>query len=155
VTAADRESPRNRNVLLQRGSYWLLLTAGLTVLACVILWPAFRYPYSMLPAGASRVVTVPLFNAWTIWWNTECLSRGLQHYWNAPIFWPNAGTFAFSEPQPATLLVAPVVWMSGSVILAYNVYLLMSLVANGIFAARLLRTLRVGRWARHGAVPQC
>jgi hypothetical protein len=88
-----------------------------------------------------------MFNAWTIWWNADRLGQGLSGYWDAPIFHPEKGTFAFSEPQPATWLVAPIVWVTGSPIPAYQAYLVGSLVLNGVFAVRLLRALRTGWFA--------
>jgi hypothetical protein len=111
----------------------LLLFAAYTIL------PVLRYPATCLPAQQSMLMTVPLFNAWTIWWNADRLSEGLEGYWDAPIFFPTSGAFAFSEPQPATMVVAPVLWCSGSPALAYNTYLLLSLFLNGLFTFRLLR----------------
>ncbi|MCA9054504.1 MAG: hypothetical protein KDA75_11745 [Planctomycetaceae bacterium] len=90
--------------------------------------------------GPQPAATVPLFNVWTIWWNANRLSHGLADYWQAPIFHPTAGTFAFSESQPTTWLVAPLVWLA-SPLTAYNVYLLGSLSLNGWFGYRLLRQL--------------
>ncbi len=87
-----------------------------------------------------------MLNAWTIWWNADRLTHGLSGYWDAPIFHPVTGTFAFSEPQPATWIVAPIVWLTGSPVPAYQVYLVGTLVLNGLFTVRLLRTLRV-RWS--------
>ncbi len=98
---------------------------------------------SLIPTSSSGIGTVPLFNAWTIMWNADRLRGGLAGYWDAPIFHPAPGAFAFSEPQPATMLVAPIVWQTNSPAMAYNTYLLMSLFLNGWFAARLLRRLRV------------
>src|SRR5690606_18272581 len=92
------------------------------------------------------VVTVPLFNAWTIWWNCDRLAHGFRGYWDAPIFFPEQQTFAFSEPQPATLMVAPVLWGSGSPILAYNAYLWLSLLLNGLVTLWLLKSLGHRTW---------
>jgi hypothetical protein len=91
-----------------------------------------------------------MLNAWTIWWNADRLAHGLAGYWDAPIFHPETGTFAFSEPQPATWVVAPIVWATGTPIPAYQVYLIGTLVFNAVFAVRLLRTLHV-RWAAAAA----
>lgn len=99
----------------------------------------------MIPVGRSGAITVSYFNLWTIWWNAESATHGFANYWDAPIFYPTSGTFAFSEPQPMTLLVAPLVWMCQSSAVAYNVYLLTSLVLNAVFAERLLRSIGVGR----------
>ena len=82
---------------------------------------------------------VPLFNAWTIWCNADRITHGFSGYWDSPIFFPFERTFAFSEPQPATIIVAPVIWMSGSPTLAYNAYLLLSLFLNGVLTYQILR----------------
>lgn len=101
--------------------------------------PVLRDPSGCLPVRENMMTTVPLFNAWTIWWNADRLSHGFAGYWDAPIFFPTERTFAFSEPQPATIVVAPVIWLTGSPALAYNVYLLLSLFLNGVFTFRMLR----------------
>lgn len=86
-----------------------------------------------------------MFNVWTIWWNADRLLHAGSGYWDAPIFYPTRDSFAFSEPQPTTVLVAPVLWASGSRVLAYNVYLWLSLLLNGLFAERLLRLVGTRR----------
>lgn len=108
-------------------------------LALWATWPLARSATDTLPLGPSQSATVPLFNLWTIWWNADRALHGWREYWDAPIFFPTVGTFAFSEPQPLTVLVAPVIWLTGSRALAYNIYLWLSLALNGIFAERLLR----------------
>lgn len=101
--------------------------------------PALQQPANYLPVRPNLLTTVPLFNAWTIWWNADRLTHGFAGYWDSPIFFPAGSTFAFSEPQPATMIVAPVIWMTGSPTLAYNVYMLLSLFLNGVFTYRILR----------------
>ena len=109
---------------------FLLLTFFITL-------DEFRYP-GTLGLSSSKVTTVPLFNAWTIGWNADRLANGFAEYWDAPIFFPVRNSFAFSEPQPATLLVSPIVLSTGSVVLGYKAYLALSLFLNGFFAALLL-----------------
>ncbi|MFP6765732.1 MAG: hypothetical protein VB858_19030 [Planctomycetaceae bacterium] len=110
-------------------------------------WPLARQPLQTLPLGASPGPTVPMFNLWTIWWNSDwCF--GDQHreslsYWNAPVFYPTPSAFAFSEPQPTTIAVAPVIWLTGSRTLAYNIYLWLGLVLNGVLTWKLLRFLGI------------
>jgi hypothetical protein len=101
-------------------------------------WPLALHLNTAIPQGSQPAATVPLFNLWTTWWNADRLREGLAGYWDAPIFHPTRGAFAFSEPQPTLLLVAPFAWW-GSPVLAMNVYLLVSLVLNGWLAERLLR----------------
>ncbi|MDB5391673.1 MAG: hypothetical protein JWM11_7319 [Planctomycetaceae bacterium] len=123
----------------------VLVVLGYVTLALWSTWPLARTPTSSLPVGIIDVTTVPLLNAWTMWWNSDRLVHGFAGYWNAPIFYPASETFAFSEPQPTTLLAAPVIWLTGSRVLAYNLYLCLSLVLNGVFTERLLRIVGVGR----------
>lgn len=125
--------------LVQRGVIFILLLG----VAAWSVGPVLRAPSSVIPATNHGIGTVPLFNAWTILWNADRLRNGFADYWNAPIFHPVRGAFAFSEPQPATLLVAPVVWGTASVALAYNAYLLISLVLNGLFSMRLMTRLQM------------
>lgn len=108
-------------------------------------WPLAAQIDSHLPLGSSQFDTVPLFNVWTVWWNSDRLAHALTGYWNAPIFHPSTGAFAFSEPQPVSLLAAPVLWLSGSRILAYNVYLCWSIWMNGVVTRQVL----LARGVRH------
>ncbi|MEJ7591342.1 MAG: hypothetical protein WKF77_07320 [Planctomycetaceae bacterium] len=126
----------------------LLRFVVLTALFCVVsiwsVWPMPRQIASQIPTSQSGIATVPLFNAWTIAWNAHCAARGMKGYWDAPIFHPLKEMLALSEPQPATLVVAPAIWWLRSPALAYNVYLLLSLTLNGLFTVLLMRTLRAG-----------
>lgn len=119
-------------------------------LAIVTTWPLVRTLESQLVVGTEVARTVPMFNAWTIWWNADRALHGFRGYWDAPIFYPTLNTFAFSEPQPMTLMVAPLIWAGLGPIVVANVYLLLSLVLNGWFAERLLRSLGCLPWIAVG-----
>lgn len=125
----------------------LALVALYAAVAVAMTWPLCRHLATALPVGCERVATVPLLNAWTIWWNADRAAHGFEHYWDAPIFVPTPTTFAFSEAQPTTLVVAPVVWGTGNAALAYNLYLLATLTLNGWCADRLLRRVGLCGWA--------
>ncbi|MCA9062236.1 MAG: hypothetical protein KDA96_04235 [Planctomycetaceae bacterium] len=113
-------------------------------IAVFLLYPTLKPGslHSTLPTGTTLTLTVPAFNAWTIWWNTDQLQHGFREYWHAPIFAPERGTFAFSEPQPITMILAPLMWLTGSPALTYKVYVLLSLVMNGVLAVCLSRRLQ-------------
>ena len=132
----------SRTVLNRRLLARMAILALYAALALAATWPLAQAPARTLPTGGVQTATVPLFNLWTIWWNADRLRHGFRGYWNAPIFHPVRDSFAFSEPQPTTILVAPIIWLTGSRVLAYNVYLWLSLVLNAAMALRLLR--RVG-----------
>lgn len=111
-------------------------------IAVFATWPLCWSPASTISTGFEFVSTVPLLNVWTLWWNSDRAAAGFHGYWDAPIFYPTKGTFAFSEAQPTMLIAAPIVWLTGSRVLAYNVYLLLILTLNGWSSQRLLQ--RVG-----------
>ena len=114
------------------------LACAAVALAVALTWPLLPAATTHLPTGTETVPTVPLLNAWTIWWNADRAADGFQDYWNAPIFVPVENAFAFSEAQPTSLLVAPLMSATRPA-LAYNVYLLAVLTLNGLMAYRLLR----------------
>ncbi len=120
--------------------WWIPQAVFFAFLAAGLTSAEFRSPKT-LPLISTDVSTVPLLNAWTIGWNADRAKGGFEGYWDAPIFFPLDNAFAFSEPQPATVLVAPVVWATGSVIVAYKAWLFISLFLNGLFAALLLKRL--------------
>jgi hypothetical protein len=128
---------------LRQPAFWLVVYFLLSGLAYT---PLRADPAAVLPTGRVSLGVVSLFNAWTIWWNADQLREGLRHYWDAPIFWPEKGAFAFSEPQPLTLLVAPIVWLAGPVV-AYHAYFLLSVTLNGYFAFRLAKSLGARCWS--------
>jgi hypothetical protein len=87
---------------------------------------------------------VPNFNLWTLWWNADRLTHAYSGYWDAPTFAPLTGTFAFSEPQFLTGLLAGPMWLAtGNRVLAYNLIVLMFLTLNGAAAYVLMRSLSV------------
>lgn len=124
----------------------LLVLIYFLVLSCWTIGPVVSNFSSCLPIRNHHARAVPIFNAWTIWWNSDRLSNGLFDYWKAPIFFPAPDAFAYSEPQPATMIVAPLVWLTRSPAVAYNTYLLMSLTLNGYVTFRVLRRMSCRFW---------
>ncbi|MDA1159490.1 MAG: hypothetical protein O2983_07755 [Planctomycetota bacterium] len=126
--------------------YTLLELTLFVLLAVFSTWPLATQLGQVIPTGQERVATVPLFNLWTIWWNADRAGEGFANYWDAPIFAPIENAFVLSETQPTTVVVAPVVWVTGSRALAYNLYLLTMLVANGWAGSILVRSLTCNRF---------
>lgn len=98
-----------------------------------------------IPRGAESVGTVPFFNLWTLQWNIDQLLQGFPRYWDAPIFAPATGTFAFSEVQPLTAWLAMPIWLHQAA-LGYNLVLLLFLTLNGWFACLYLRSHQLDGW---------
>ena len=135
---------------------WRSPLASWLIYVVVILgttWPLACSPLSSLPLGPVDSSVVPMFNLWTIWWNADRVVHGFQGYWHSPIFHPIPDSFSFSEPQPTTLLVAPLIWLTGSRVLAYNGYYWLTFLLNAVMTERLLRLQGVGRLlARSGGI---
>ncbi|MCB0164010.1 MAG: hypothetical protein KDI79_07290, partial [Anaerolineae bacterium] len=111
------------------------------VWSLILTFPLTLHPFEALPRGDEPVGTVPFFNLWTLQWNIDQLTGGYPNYWDAPIFAPNTGTFAFSEIQPVTALLAAPIWLATqSPALAYNFVVILFLTLNGWFACWLLRS---------------
>lgn len=109
------------------------------VTACALTWPLATHLTTHLPLGTEPSATVPLFNLWTLRWNTEQLLTGYRTYWDAPIFHPTLGAFALSDPQPLTgaLFALPYI-LTDNQALAYNLTLLLTLTLNGYAASYLI-----------------
>jgi hypothetical protein len=91
---------------------------------------------------------VPFASAWSLWWIADRVAAGFRGFWDAPIFFPNPGTLAFSEPLLLEGMAgAPLHWLGGSPVLVANLVLLAALVTNGAFALALLRGLGLGPFA--------
>ena len=141
-----RDLPRNLASQCVKRKWSLACAFFYLILALVLTWPVVSSPFSTVPIGTQPTASVPLYNTWATWWNADRLAGGLFGYWDAPIFFPIEGSFCLSEPQPTTMMVAPVIWITGSRILAYNIYIWISLSLNGLFAQRLAQTFGMGRW---------
>ena len=111
-----------------------LVSLGLT-------YPLPLQLFSHIPLGDEPVGTVPLFNLWTLQWNIDQLMQGYPNYWDAPIFTPTQGTFAFSETQPLSALLAAPLWLGfQSPAFGYNAVVILFLTLNGWFTYWLLKS---------------
>ena len=83
----------------------------------------------------------PLLNATVLEWSARHLPL-TDEWWNFPSFAPLSGVTAFTEHLLATYPVAaPVIWLTGNAVLAYNVVLLLAFPLNGLAAYFLAREL--------------
>ena len=125
------------------GWRWLMFYC---VMSLIINWPLVGSMTTHISYGHETEITVPLLNVWTIWWNADRATRWMQGYWDAPIFFPTQKTFAFSEAQPTSLIVSPILWLTSNRALTYNCYQLLIFTLNGYSAHRLFRRLGHIRW---------
>jgi len=116
-------------------------TLGLT-------YPLILTPTRFIPQGSEGVGTVPFLNLWILQWNIDQAIQGYPHFWDTPIFFPSTGTFAFSEIQPLSALLAAPLWLGlQSPGLAYNGLIILFLTLNGWFVYWLLRLWRASHIA--------
>ena len=109
---------------------YVLLTAALT-------WPLVLHPGSLVPNDLGD----PLLNTWILAWDARVMPL-TDRWWNAPQFYPAAGTMAFSEHLLGlTIFTTPVILVTGNPLLAYNIAFLLSFVLSGLFAYFLAFTI--------------
>ena len=103
-----------------------LRSHGLAIGLFVLLSVIHTWPLATNPAVLSRNDNGDtMLNEWIIAWVVHQLPRDPLHLFASNIFYPARDTLAFSEPLivPA-VLGAPVLWLGGSPVLAYNLLLL-------------------------------
>ena len=126
----------------------LLVPALCLLTALVQTAPLALHLTTCVPFGNYPAPTVVRFNLWTLWWNSDRLLHGYGGYWRAPIFYPDSYSFAYSEPQWLTGLIASPLWWlrSANPAFVYNAILLMALTLNGWAGYYLVRRLQVPFW---------
>lgn len=125
--------PANRSVVP------VVLVVALTVVTGIVTRPLMAQLGSSLPGDYGD----PVFVSWVMGWVNDHVGRfSFDGFWTANIFFPERGTLAFSEHFIAqALMVLPVHWVSGNVILAYNAAFVLTFVLTGLGAFLLARAL--------------
>lgn len=106
----------------------------------MLLALAHTWPLVTAPATLSRTDSADgLLNQWILGWVAHALVTQPLSLFDANIFFPEPRTLAFSEhlAVPA-LFSAPVFWLGGSPVLAYNVTLWIGLALTGWTTALVL-----------------
>jgi len=121
-----------------------LVLAGFAALAVAGTWPLAAQATTALPGDLGD----PLFSAWVLGWDAARLGRGLDGFWDAPIFFPSSGTLALSEHYfGVAVLVAPVYWLTRNAVLMYNTAFLLAYTLAGAGMYLLARSLTGNRLA--------
>ena len=115
-------------------------TASYGLVTALMALPLLRDFASAIPGDRAD----PVLNAWILWWGTHG-SPLTERWWNAPAFYPYPGTLSYSEHLLGLLpIAAPLHWLTGSPIVAYNVTFLLTFVLSGA-AAYVLALELTGR----------
>ncbi len=100
-----------------------------SAVAVVATWPLILRLGHALPI---RLGGGPLLNSLILAWGADRLLHGLQGWWSLPIFHPYSYGLAFSENLLGiALFTAPIQWLTGNPVVAYNLAHLASYVLAG------------------------
>lgn len=114
---------------------------ALATLAYTVLTIAYSWPLPARMHDVAHDAGDPILNAWILWWTTQAVPL-TDAWWNAPMFYPAPGTFAFSEHLLGLAPIsAPLIAMTGSALFGYNVALLATYVLSGLGGYFLAYTL--------------
>lgn len=103
------------------------------VLSLILTWPLARDMRHVLYSWGD-----PVFQAWTLAWNWHALTTDPLGIFNANVFYPWRNTLAYSDHLfGQTLLVLPVLALTGEGMLADNISVLLAYILSG-FAMYLL-----------------
>jgi len=97
-------------------------------LAVVHTWPLATNPAHLSRNDNGDTV----FNEWVLAWVTHQAPRDLGHLFDANILYPARSTLAFSDALIfQSILAAPILWLGGSPVLAYNLVLIAGFALSG------------------------
>jgi len=118
-----------------------------TLLLFVALAIVHTWPLASDPAHLSRNDNGDaVFNEWVLAWVTHQAPRDLRHLFDANILYPARSTLAFSDALILqSILAAPILWLGGSPVLAYNLVLIAGFALSG-WAMCLVVRRWTGSW---------
>jgi hypothetical protein len=118
--------------------YAAALFAGLAI---VLTWPLVLHPVTtMLPQGPDGDLFV-----WTLAWDAHAFLHQPLSIFDANIYHPLRHTLAYSENLiGSALFAAPVIWLTGSPVLALNIVALLACALCGLGAFVLARRAGIG-----------
>ncbi len=129
------------------GASWTaeLIVLGLfIVLTLALTFPLVFHMGSTVPSDIGD----PLYTIWAMNWEMKQAAHGFGQFFNGNNFYPHTGTLLYADYIPGlTLLAVPLVFLTGSLIWAYNVLFLASFVLCAWGAYRLVLYLARDRSA--------
>ena len=101
------------------------------------------YPYSLHPtAGVLTVGTDTDLYIWALGWDVHAFLHHPFSIFDANIFYPFKHTLAYSENVlGSAILAAPIIWVTGNPMLAFNLIALLSIPLSAYGAYLLARRL--------------
>jgi F5/8 type C domain-containing protein len=108
-----------------------------TALTTALTWPLVLSPGRSVPNDLGD----PLLNTYLLAWNARTMPL-TERWWSVPQFYPQRGVTAYSEHLLGlTPIAAPIIWLTGNPLLAYNAAFFLSFVLCGLSAHLLAYVL--------------
>ena len=124
----------------------MIRRASLLAAVFVVLTVVMAAPWSLHP-GSRVLVDNPDTHLymWTLAWDARAFATNPLGIFDANIFHPDRNTLAWSENLiGSAFFAAPIVWLTGDLVLAMNVTAMLTCVLSGLGAYFLARTLGLG-----------
>lgn len=109
-------------------NHWLAALILFAALAVLHSWPL-----ASDPAGLARLDNHDAeLNTWIVAWVPQALATAPLHLFDAPIFYPERHSLAFSEHMfVPSLIGAPLIWAGASPVLVYNLLIMLGFAVSG------------------------
>ncbi len=117
-----------------------LIAAAILFLAaaCLLTWPLVLHLGSRTPSTWFDSRTT----VWLLAWDAHVLGTDPTNLFQAPIFFPETDTFAYSDHMLGLgIFAAPITWLSGNVYLGHNLVLVLAVAFAGFASYLLTREL--------------
>ena len=122
---------------------------GRTLIIVALLYAALTFvmalPFSWRP-GTTVVADLPDTHLyiWTLAWDTHAFVHQPLHIFDANIYYPFANTLAYSENLiGSAFFAAPIIWLTGNMVLAMNLTALITCWLCGVGAYLLARKVHI------------
>lgn len=127
------------NLTMKTGKAFLHFAGILAFFA--ILTVIMTYP-SVFHMGMGYFGGDTLLTAWILAWDLHKAQEGFKYFWDANIFYPMKGTFAYSEHLLGNLIFfVPLSLFTKNILLMLNIQLLLTFILSGVSMYYLVRYL--------------
>jgi hypothetical protein len=116
--------------------------AGLAALAYAVLAAVWGAPSTLAPTERVPDLGDPLHLGWIMAWDAHQIVRKPWALFESNSFYPYPHSLAFADHLlPEALLVAPVFWITGNAVLAYNAAVVLALTLSALALFLLARAM--------------
>lgn len=120
----------------------MIRRAGLAALAYAVLAVLWGAPSTLAPTESVPDLGDPLHLGWIMAWDAHQIVRKPWALFESNSFYPYPHSLAFADHLlPEALLVAPVFWITGNAVLAYNIAVVLALTLSALALFLLARAM--------------